>query len=300
VFEFPEVHPDATPHGTFQRTLRVPDDGCDHSLPPGLGHFPLRVVDDLPQRHMPASWRRRGGVVLPMWQAEACWLSFSSPAGYPFSLKVAAGMVNAVNGKPWADVLDATDQDYVEVPGQSCLDDFCVAEDAVRQFVAMPLGQGYTAEGQVTGAAEHGGLQLLACPLRREVWERRETRPADAMYGVLYEAAAPMAEAMGLAPGGRIRQQINTTEERVEDWDPVARSRCFIHIANSLTWRAATGALPPVPPPTAADYTRAGLSSVKALGAQRGEALLPEEERFELPEPVVLRPRRRRRKRSDF
>ncbi len=28
----------------------------------------------------------------------------------------------------------------------------------IRQFVAMPLGEGYTAEEQLTGEAQHGGL----------------------------------------------------------------------------------------------------------------------------------------------
>ena len=31
----------------------------------------------------------------------------------------------------------------------------------IRQFVAMPLGAGYTAEEQITGEAEHGGLQIV-------------------------------------------------------------------------------------------------------------------------------------------
>ena len=30
----------------FQRTLRIPDDGRDYPLPPGLGRFPLRHIDD--------------------------------------------------------------------------------------------------------------------------------------------------------------------------------------------------------------------------------------------------------------
>ena len=46
VFRFPDVHPDATCRIAFQRTLRIPDDNRDHPLPPGLGHFPLRHVDD--------------------------------------------------------------------------------------------------------------------------------------------------------------------------------------------------------------------------------------------------------------
>ena len=66
----PEVHEDAHCSITFQRTLRIPDDGKDYSLPPGLDRFPLRHVDDYAPR-LPEEWRRRGGVVTPMHQAEA-------------------------------------------------------------------------------------------------------------------------------------------------------------------------------------------------------------------------------------
>lgn len=45
-FTFPEVHQDAQLRITFQRTLRLPDDGHTYPLPPGLGSFPLRHVDD--------------------------------------------------------------------------------------------------------------------------------------------------------------------------------------------------------------------------------------------------------------
>ena len=50
VISFPEVHPDATLSVDIQRTLRIPDDGRDYPLPPGLGAFPLRHVDDFAHR----------------------------------------------------------------------------------------------------------------------------------------------------------------------------------------------------------------------------------------------------------
>ncbi len=31
---------------SFQRTLRIPDDGKTYPLPPGLGEFPICKVDD--------------------------------------------------------------------------------------------------------------------------------------------------------------------------------------------------------------------------------------------------------------
>ncbi|WP_198378796.1 hypothetical protein [Neoroseomonas rubea] len=315
IFDFPEVHRDAVLRVEFQRTLRVPDDGRRHKLPPGLGRFPVRAVDDLDPARLPAGWARRGGVAMPMWQAEACWLSFSSPAGYPFLLKVAAGKVNAVNGRPWDNAPDFADQDYVEVPGQPWLDGFCVEKGVVRQFVAMPLGDGYTAEEQVTGAAEHGGVQLLAHPLKAALWEARleERRNRPRVYALMRPAAAGVSMVcdMGLAPGGSIVQDITVAKEKPEAWESSARSRCFVHLANSLAWQAIAGEAPPTVPPTAADYARAGLpwfewyaegpakagssllaglKSVLALGREKGRAPLPENEGFEPPEPIRLGP----------
>ena len=51
-----------------------------YPLPPGLGVFPLRHLDDFEAR-LPDAWRRRGGVLLPMHQAEALWINFGSRYG---------------------------------------------------------------------------------------------------------------------------------------------------------------------------------------------------------------------------
>ena len=100
-FSFPEVHPDARLTVDFQRTLRIPDDERTYRLPPGLGRFPLRHVDDAGER-VPAAWLRRGGVMLPMYRSEAMWLSFTARSHYPFVLKAAAGKVNAPDHSPAA------------------------------------------------------------------------------------------------------------------------------------------------------------------------------------------------------
>jgi hypothetical protein len=49
-FSFPEVHEDARVEIELQRTLRIPDDERSYPLPPGLGRFPLRHVDDFAAR----------------------------------------------------------------------------------------------------------------------------------------------------------------------------------------------------------------------------------------------------------
>ena len=76
VFSFPEVHPEAKLSIDFQRTLRIPDDNKTYPLPPGLGSFPLKHVDDY-SKNVPAAWNDHGGVMLPMYQAEALWIYFS-------------------------------------------------------------------------------------------------------------------------------------------------------------------------------------------------------------------------------
>lgn len=59
-----------------QRTIRVPDDGVDQSLPPGFGKFPIVPVSAYKDT-APEEWVKRGGVIIPMHQAEAMWMSFS-------------------------------------------------------------------------------------------------------------------------------------------------------------------------------------------------------------------------------
>ena len=206
IFRFPNVHEDAELRIGFQRTLRIPDDNRSYPLPPGLGEFPLYRVDDYPD-NLPATWEEHGGVFLPMYQTEAMWINFR--ADYPMAIKIAAGKINAVTGEAWTDELTNTPQDYLVVPGQPWLDGFCVEKGLIRQFVAMPLGEGYTAEEQLTGEAEHGGLQIAVYPMQASIYEESQR----ARMGYLSNASlsdAPPRE-MGLAPGGLMRQVIYGT-----------------------------------------------------------------------------------------
>lgn len=103
-FSFPDVHPKAKLTIEFQRTLRIPDDDRTYPLPPGLGQFPLRHVDDH-ANNVPPEWLQRGGVMLPMYQSEAMWLNFDSAtinehwASYPFAIKIATGKQCAISGE---------------------------------------------------------------------------------------------------------------------------------------------------------------------------------------------------------
>ncbi len=270
VFRFPEVHEHAICAIDLQRTLRIPDDGKDYPLPPGLGSFPLRHLDDFASR-IPERWHARGGVVMPMHQAEALWLHFDAHRGelgvrYPFAVKVATGKVDAVSGEAWCGHLNRDPQDYMVIPTQPWLDGYCVEKGMIRQFVAMPLGAGYTVEEQLTGLAEHGGLQLMVWPMKADQYEslvEEERKRRERIQGNLdaiacYRPRASRRE-MGLAPGGRMRQEIYDDPHGLDAWDQRHASRCFITIANSAQWMAITGERPPTEPPTAAAYTAMGL-----------------------------------------
>jgi hypothetical protein len=305
IFSFPEVHPHAILRVEFQRTLRIPDDDRDYPLPPGLGRFPLRLVDDCHER-VPARWQEHGGVILPMYQSEALWLNFTSPHDYPFALKVAAGKTDAVTGEAWNESLHRSPQDYVVVPGQPWLDGFCVSKGAIRQFVAMPLGSGYSAEEQLTGAATHGGLQLLALPLLAEHYTPKSPAVEDEFDCI--DMQCDESPDMGLAPGGRMRQELFADPHPFDHWDTRRHSRCFVHLANALVWRALTGAPPPTIPMIAKEYTAAGLpwfewygkdqqvlegakalaalQSVVEKGHEKADVPLPENASVK-PEPVV-------------
>ena len=145
------------------------------------------------------------------------------------------------------------------VLGQPWLDGFCVAKGTIRQFVAMRLGEGYTAEEQLTGEAKHGGLQIIAYPMRAEVYRKRMRAQVAFKSVAMAEVREVQAPAeMGLAPGGLMRQEIYEDEHGINAWARKS-SRCFVHLLNSVRFFAVTGAEPPNKPPTAADYSNAGL-----------------------------------------
>jgi hypothetical protein len=193
-----------------------------------------------------------------MYQAEAMWIYFHG--SYPMAIKVAAGKVDAVTGEDWKNELTEDPQDYLVVPDQPWLDGFNVDRGLIRQFVAMPLGEGYTAEEQLTGEAEHGGLQVIAYPMKRKEYDKLSYEDIYLTHseGVSLDAGEAQAE-MGLAPGGLMHQEIYKDTYGYKVWDRRISSSCFIHIVNSLQYLATTGEEPPMEAPSAQSYTNAGL-----------------------------------------
>ncbi|WP_059015773.1 hypothetical protein [Mycobacterium sp. M26] len=245
----------------FQRTLRIPETGL-HYLPPGLGRFPLRRVEDYPDT-VPTEWLARGGVMLPIYQREAMWLSFDSSE--PAALQVGMGKVCAVSGLPWIEHLVKNPQDYVVLPDQPWLDGINVGDGFIRQFVAVPFGSGATVEGQLTGRETHGGVQLRAVGLTEQALEAwRETQRV--VESEICFDMAPMAcsEAigsadMGLGAGGRMRQEVYTDDRPVDDYDEGGAQRVFVHLCSAAQWAGITGEVPPPTPVDRNAYVSAGL-----------------------------------------
>lgn len=286
---------------TFHRTLRIPDDGSHYYLPPSLGAFPLRRVDDYRDR-VPASWREHGGVLLPMFQREAMWLGFDAAYWRPNALKVAIGTVNALSGKPWSEQLasggrEGDEQDYMVVPDQPWLDGINAGHGFIKQFCAMPLGMGYTVEGQVTGREEFGGLQLCVFEpkagkfpdtlpaIRRRGWMASGDGPDEMNAGHVASATpvAPMAcasalpeaslagQEMGLAAGGRMKQSIYPDPHGIDTWDQNKHARVYVHLVNSQMWTAITGEPMPSTPVTAQAYADHGLPWFDLYDEHKGD-----------------------------
>jgi hypothetical protein len=284
-FRFPDVHRDAVLRIGFQRTLRIPDDDRRYPLPPGLGLFPLRHVDDF-AANVPGQWIEHGGVMLPMYQSEALWLHFNGH--YPFAVKVATGKIDAVTGKELRPGLARRPQNYLSIPEQPWLDGYCVEKGVIRQLVVHPM--------------------------KAEAYERWQSRFAHLEGAVVSKSLlsrAGSATGMGLAPGGRMRQEIYDDPHTLTDWDQDHTGRCFVHLANSLVWRQITGEQPPTVPPTAREYAKAGLpwfeyyadglsavegsgileqlKSVMQFGKHKGDVPLPENEPVHATPIVELR-----------
>ena len=253
----------------FQRTLRIPDDGREYPLPPGLGTFPVLPVSRFADR-VPDEWRRRGGVFIPMHQREALWIHFRIGWESRAAVKVGIGKVNAVTGEPWTDRLqparNGRKQDYVVLPDQPWLDGINVGDGRIRQFVAVPLGSGYTVEGQVTGEETWGGIQLLVVPGK----PRPHTDRLPEVYAM--RVSTPMlaeASVMGMGAGGLMRQHIYEDENPFGVWEQSRAARAFVHIANAQLFTEITGMAPPPSPITAQDYSRAGLPWFDLYDADR-------------------------------
>lgn len=121
--------------------------------------------------------------ILTVWllEREAMWINFKSTR--PFAIKIYTGGVNAVSGEPMGDDMAAilrrklrlanglSIQDYVVSGHQRWLDGIATADGKVNQFVATPVGSGYSVEAQITGKENVAGLQFEIIPTIRKSME---------------------------------------------------------------------------------------------------------------------------------
>jgi hypothetical protein len=239
---------------SFQRTLRIPEDGQQYPLPPSLGSFNIHRVDDFAER-VPAKWHNHAAFFLPVYQREALWLGFGGEDWKPNAVKVAVGGVNAVSGTVWQEGLQSDPQDYLVCPDQPWLDGVNAGSNFVRQFIATPLGKLETVEGQITGSEQTGGLQLVVYEPKR--WKFPDEPPPASSVPTQYTSDTGVE--MGLEAGGRIKQKIYSDPYGIDVWDQQNHETVFVYLLNSEQYQTICGFEPPNTPISAATYAESGL-----------------------------------------
>jgi len=257
---------------TFQRTLRVAESGLN-GLPPGFGMFPLRSVDSLGEGAT-STMIERGGVVMPIYQREAMWLSFH--ANVPVAIQVATGLRCAITGDKLEKRLRHRKQNFLVGTTQPWLDGFKTTTGEVRQFVAARLGDGATVEEQLSDEAPVGGVQIVVWELTDEALERwrnrqdRWIRTSSPPPGVCFSMAPVdcMME-MGVGAGGLIQQEIYKSDFAKSDWRSEPSARVWVHLTDANNWTALTGEAQPSTPVTAQQYAEWGFPWFDYFDADR-------------------------------
>ncbi len=223
-----------------------------------------------------------------MYQREAMWLQFGvANSEYPKAVKVLLGKVNAIDGVQETGActeLRANPQNYVVIPSQPWLDGINAGNGYIKQFVAMPMGQGYNVEHQVTGEETAGGIQLIVTDSKdRDKVVPVSTRGRRGYRGGrgdgrgggrggfggateskkkrkrVAESIESEVQEMGVSAGGRMKQDIVKDPHGVDHWDQTIFARVFVHIVNSESYHKITGKNPPNTPITAKSYTENNL-----------------------------------------
>lgn len=284
VFAFPK-NGNANVTVSLQKTIRVPDDGKDHALPPGLGGFNYFLHE--------------GKKVLPIGDEEALWFNFNnSNHELPVAIKILTGGINAITGEKEEGAARTvlknnsntkSGQNYMVVPGQPWLDGFKGKdENVVRQFVAVKLGEGRTVEEKLEGT-QFGGLQIIVIPpsealvekareaARRREEERRarinrwlEQNPGKTEEDYLHRAvplkmrsmaleSCSMSKSMGIGAGGKIKQEIVQSDYKPTDFDTANAQYTNLDLVHSLEFALLKRL--PFPPqiPTFDQWNNAGL-----------------------------------------
>lgn len=248
---------------SFKRTLRIPEDGKEYPLPAGLGELPIHRVEDYAEK-VPKSWLQEGGFFIPLYQNEAIYLEFLGEYWHPTVAKICIGKINAITGKKYNENFSSAYQDYVVIPKQKWLDGIAVGAQRVKQFVAMPLGHGYTIEEQLTDEAKFGGFQIVVYEPHEGKFPDRDPNTKLKKTSSSYEGSSNLFQTgepdiLGIAAGGNIRQVICSDDYGIDTWNPKKKRILTVHIVNSSAYKKITGKEPPASPLTAHTYHALGI-----------------------------------------
>jgi hypothetical protein len=231
---------------SFERTLRVPDDGSGYPLLPSLGAFPIYKIADFIDT-VPDEWREKGGYFIPMYQREAMWLNFS---GLMNALIVNTGDVNALTGKGVSEILDREEQNYIVAPSQPWLDGFNVEDGYLHQFVAMPLGQ------RNSGIDESKETKLSG--VNFVIYSAKPGLVSEDDEEINYSKFSDCMIMNNSVEGARKKQEVYPDQYGIDTWDLNSRIEINIHFANSEMFERITGEAPPSSPITEEEYHEHG------------------------------------------
>jgi hypothetical protein len=257
---------------SFHRTLRIPDDGKTYPLPPGLGAFPIHRVQDFLD-HLPHLWREHGGIFIPMYQREALWLGFDSAPWKPNAVKIFVGGINVLSGEPFTLELSDNIQDYMVCPPQLWLDGIKAGKEVIRQFVAMPLGEGSSVEMQLTGKEMYGGMQLMIFdPLPGKFPDHPPPVSNQESAQKVHRPNFSAVE-MGVSAGGTMRQKVYPDPHGIHVWDLQNYGSVFVHLVNSAQYFNITGKKPPGTPIDVKTYAEKGLPWFDLYDEDKGDII---------------------------
>jgi hypothetical protein len=235
-------------HISFERTLKMPEDGKGYPLPPSLGAFPIYKIADFVDS-VPKEWREKGGYFIPMFQSEAMWFNFS---GATSALIVNIGDENALTRNGKSTKLEREEQNYIVAPSQPWLDGFNSEDGLLRQFMARPLGQQKQIEQLPTEKEWTGaGVNFV-------VYSANPGLLSEDDEEMNYSKFSDCMILDSNTDGGKMTQEIYPDPHGFDTWDLDSRIEINIYFANSDMFKKITGEAPPSSPITEEVYEEHG------------------------------------------
>ena len=119
----------------------------------------------------------------------------------------------------------------------------------IRSSSQCRWGKGTRRRNKLTGEARHGGLQIVVYPMKASKFQELQKESG-------YRRLWPPARGATSAPrrDGPWRRWVDAQEVYEDEygfdvWCTSARTRCFVHVLNSIQFFAVSGVEPPRKPP---------------------------------------------------